>query len=179
MSSQNSLTFIWHWSNIQNSLTFFQNSLTIPWPGENFVFPWLFPDTWQPWRNVSDLRNSLISMENFNTFSMVHFRTFHTREILKVPQNKFQMSYELRQLPCSHHPSVATSKEIGRFFINSEDWWYGSVFCIICREKKKKCYICVNIRFYFSTTTSISVLKCKQHAFFNNWYLWYFWDLCL
>ena len=26
----------------------FSKFLTIPWPGENFVFPWLFPDTWQP-----------------------------------------------------------------------------------------------------------------------------------
>ena len=53
---QNSLTFPRHWSNGQNSLTFFQNSLTIPWPGENFVFPWLFPDTWQPceYHNSSD-----------------------------------------------------------------------------------------------------------------------------
>ena len=49
LSWQNSLTIPWHWLNGQISLTFFQNSLTIPWPGENFVFPWLFPDTWQPW----------------------------------------------------------------------------------------------------------------------------------
>ena len=37
---------------------FFQNSLTIPWPGENFVFPWLFPDTWQPC--YAPLRNLLV-----------------------------------------------------------------------------------------------------------------------
>ena len=46
----------WHFPDISQmakiSLTFFQNSLTIPWPGENFVFPWLFPDTWQPWNFV-------------------------------------------------------------------------------------------------------------------------------
>ena len=46
---QNSLTIPWDGSKGQNSLTFFHNSLTFPWPGENFVFPWHFPDMWQPW----------------------------------------------------------------------------------------------------------------------------------
>ena len=47
---QNSLWFPWHWWNGQNSLTFFQNSLTIPWPGENFVLCTDFSlTTWQPW----------------------------------------------------------------------------------------------------------------------------------
>ena len=42
----------WHFPDIGQMAKipwhFFKNSLTIPWPGENFVFPWLFPDTWQP-----------------------------------------------------------------------------------------------------------------------------------
>ena len=40
---QNSMAISWHQSNIQYSLTFYK----ISWPGENFVFPWLFSDAWQ------------------------------------------------------------------------------------------------------------------------------------
>ena len=66
ISRQNFQTIPWH------DITIFPDmgqmakipwhSFTIPWPGENFVFPWLFPHIWQPCPRI----RALTTLTNFS-----------------------------------------------------------------------------------------------------------------